>query len=122
VDLAHRFERYLPVAIQAVSGAPPCHRARRGRCRAAAERRAGCRRVAQEEGHFDPGTSATSIAGEIRDDEGVDYLMRAAARRSETARYALGVSVIGPAQGAAGAASQPAAAVEEGPFEQRLEC
>jgi hypothetical protein len=40
------------------------------------------------------------------------YLMRAAARRNETARYTMGVSVVG-------AASQPAAAV--GAFEQRLE-
>ena len=40
------------------------------------------------------------------------YLMRAAARRNETARYTMGVSVTG-------AASQPAAAT--GPFEQRLE-
>jgi hypothetical protein len=40
------------------------------------------------------------------------YLMRAAARRNETARYTMGVSVIA-------AASQPAAAV--GAFEQRLE-
>jgi len=40
------------------------------------------------------------------------YLMRAAARRNETARYTMGVSVTG-------AAAQPAAAT--GPFEQRLE-
>jgi hypothetical protein len=40
------------------------------------------------------------------------YLMRAAARRNETARYSLGVSVTG-------SASQPAA--EVGAFEQRLE-
>ena len=42
------------------------------------------------------------------------YLMRAAARRNETARYAMGVSVTG-------AASQPTAAAAAGPFEQRLE-
>ena len=46
------------------------------------------------------------------------YLMRAAARRNETARYTLGVSVIG-AGSPCGAASQPVAAA--GPFEQRLE-
>ena len=40
------------------------------------------------------------------------YLMRAAARRNESARYVMGVSVTG-------AASQPAAS--PGPFEQRLE-
>jgi hypothetical protein len=127
----------------------------------------------QEEVRFDAGTSATSIAGQIRGDEGVDYLvraragqtltvsfkpsnpmayfnvlppdsdealfvgssaadgslfmtqlpgdgvytvrvylMRAAARRSETARYTLGVSVTGPAL-------QPATAAAA--FEQRLE-
>jgi hypothetical protein len=134
----------------------------------------------KQEVRFDAGTSATSITGQIRGDEGVDYLvraragqtltvsfkpnnpmayfnvlapdtdealfvgssaadgsmfmtqlprdgvytirvylMRAAARRNETARYTLGVSVTGAAHGAAGAASQPAAAA--GPFEQRLE-
>jgi len=42
------------------------------------------------------------------------YLMRAAARRNETARYTMGVSVTG-------AASQSAAVAAAGPFEQRLE-
>jgi len=134
----------------------------------------------QQEVRFDAGTSATSITGQIRGDEGVDYLvraragqtltvsfkpsnpmayfnvlapesdealfvgssaadgslfmtqlprdgvytlrvylMRAAARRSETARYTLGVSVTGTAQAAAGAAPQPAAAAR--PFGERLE-
>lgn len=134
----------------------------------------------KQEVRFDAGTSATSIAGQIRGDEGVDYLvraragqtltvsfkpsnpmayfnvlapesdealfvgssaadgslfmtqlprdgvytlrvylMRAAARRNETARYTLGVSVTGTAQPPAGAPSQPVAAA--GPFEQRLE-
>ncbi|MCU0920137.1 MAG: hypothetical protein MUF16_07345 [Burkholderiaceae bacterium] len=134
----------------------------------------------KEEVRFDAGTSATSITGQIRGDEGVDYLvraragqtltvsfkpsnpmayfnvlppgsdealfvgssaadgslfmtqlprdgvytlrvylMRAAARRNETARYTLGVSVTGAAQGTAGSPTQPAAPA--GPFEQRLE-
>jgi len=134
----------------------------------------------KQEVRFDAGTSATSITGQIRGDEGVDYLvraragqtltvsfkpsnpmayfnvlapesdealfvgssaadgslfmtqlprdgvytlrvylMRAAARRNETARYTLGVSVTGTAQPPAGAPSQPVAAA--GPFEQRLE-
>jgi hypothetical protein len=47
------------------------------------------------------------------------YLMRAAARRNETARYTLGVSVTGADQVAVGSPSQPGAAA--GPFEQRLE-
>jgi hypothetical protein len=136
----------------------------------------------RQEVRFEAGTAATSISGQIRGDEGVDYLvrvragqtltvsfkpsnpmayfnvlppdseealfvgssaaqaglfmtqlprdgvytvrvylMRAAARRSETARYTLGVSVTGAAQAAAGATSQPAAAAAAGPFEQRLE-
>jgi hypothetical protein len=47
------------------------------------------------------------------------YLMRAAARRNETARYTLAVSVTGTALAPAGAASQPVAAAR--PFEQRLD-
>jgi len=47
------------------------------------------------------------------------YLIRAAARRNETALYTLGVSVTGADQVATGASSQPAAAA--GPFEQNLE-
>ena len=47
------------------------------------------------------------------------YLIRAAARRNETARYTLGVSLTEANQAAIGSPSQPATAA--GPFEQRLE-
>jgi hypothetical protein len=134
----------------------------------------------QQEVRFEAGTSATSITGQIRGDEDVDYLvraragqtltvsfkpsnpmayfnvlppgseealfvgssaadgslfmtqlprdgvytvrvylMRAAARRNENARYTMGVSVTGAAQASASVASQAAGA--PAPFEQRLE-